>query len=256
MNVVLIGSGNVATHLGLALNKFYNILQVYSPQLKHAQCLANQLDAQAIDQLYDLKRADVYIMAVKDSVIAEVAQQLAAYIQHSLLLHTSGSVDMDVLQAASLNYGVLYPLQTFSIQKAINFQSIPLLLESSNPQVGKTLDDIAKHLSPLIYHYSSAQRRSLHLGAVIACNFSNYLYSVAEQYLTTQGVEFDLLKPLIVETAHKVSQHRPFDVQTGPAVRGDLAVLEKHSEMLAQQPDLQQLYRQLSDAIIDLHVKK
>ncbi len=256
MNIVMIGSGNVATHLAQALSRFYHISQIYSPNLEHAQRLARQVNAEAINQLQHLQLADLYIIAVKDQAIADVATKIAPWVQHATVVHTSGSVDQSVLRNASIYNGVFYPLQTFSRQKPIDFRTVPLLLESNHPRVKAQLDEIAKKVSPLVYHYSSEQRRSLHLGAVLACNFSNYLYSVADQYLSEQGVDFNLLKPLIVETASKITHHSPVDVQTGPAVRGDHAVIERHVHMLSDHYDLQQLYQQMSDGIANLQAQK
>lgn len=255
MNIGLIGSGNVATHLGLALhNNGHRVVQVYSRNLTHAQALASQLQAQAIDSIEALDiTLDIYIIAVKDGAISTIAAQLTAFNLQGTVVHTSGSTDIAVLSGVGQNTGVLYPLQTFSKAQTIDFKKVPLLLEASNPHVLAQLDELAKGLSPHIYHYSSAQRRSLHLAAVVACNFSNYLYSVANQYLNEQGVSFDLLKPLILETAQKVQQHAPITVQTGPAVRGDQAILDMHLNMLQQQPELQQLYQVLSEGIGKLH---
>lgn len=256
MNIVMIGSGNVATHLARALSQFYHIAQIYSPNLQHAQHLAKQVGAEAINQFQHLQLADLYIIAVKDQVIADVASKIAPWVQYATVVHTSGSVEQSVLRNASTYHGVFYPLQTFSKQKPVDFQSVPLLLESNHPRVKAQLDEIAKKISPLVYHYSSEQRRSLHLGAVLACNFSNYLYSVADQYLSEQGVDFNLLKPLIVETANKITHHSPVDVQTGPAVRGDHAVIERHVHMLSDHYDLQQLYQQMSEGIASLKAQK
>lgn len=253
MKISLIGSGQVATHLGMALSKVFDIKQVLSQRLANAQLLADAVGAVATDNYQQLEPVDVYIVAVSDRTIEQVAQQLAPYAQHALVLHTSGSVAMDVLLAASDHVGVLYPLQTFSKGKMVDFSTVPFLLEVANEQDRMPLRQLAHALSARIYDYSSAQRRSLHLAAVMACNFSNYLYTVASDYLATAQVDFDLLKPLILETAEKVQHHAPQSVQTGPAVRGDQAVIHQHLEMLDNQPELQQLYALLSERIVQRH---
>lgn len=250
MRISLIGSGNVATHLANALFVLeYKIVQVYSQTLQNAQVLASQVGATAINQLTALQAADLYIIAVTDAAIAPICNELAPLELKGAVVHTSGSTDISILENIGSNYGVFYPLQTFSKTLNISFKTIPLLLEASNLELLNQLDRLARQLSNQVYHYNSEQRRSLHLSAVIACNFSNYLYAVANQYLDQQGVDFNLLKPLILETAHKIQQHAPTSVQTGPAIRKDRAILAMHEQMLANQPALQQLYQLLSEGI-------
>lgn len=254
MNISFIGSGNVATHLAQALLVLgHNVVQIYSRNSQNAQILAQKVQAEAISQLAQLQPTDLYVIAVNDSAIAAVADQLAELNLSGAVVHTSGSTHIDSLQVVGQNYGVLYPLQTFSKAQPVDFKKVPLLLEASSQDFLDNLDQLAKQLSEQVYHYSSEQRRSLHLAAVIACNFSNYLYSVANQFLNTQGVDFDLLKPLIIETAEKIQQHAPVTVQTGPAIRQDYFILHMHEEMLSTQPELQQLYQLISAAIIKLH---
>ena len=255
MNISLIGSGNVATHLAQALYDLkHQIVQVYSQNLKNAQQLASLVQAQPVSQLQELQPADLYLIAVKDSAIAEIAAQLAPLTIQGIVAHTSGSTALDAIQQSSPHYGVFYPLQTFSKAKAVDFSQVPLLLEGSSAKVIQQLDILARQLSTQVYHYSTQQRRSLHLAAVIACNFSNYLYSVADDYLTRQGVDFDLLKPLILETASKIQHHAPIHMQTGPAVRHDQGILDMHQQMLESQPQLQQVYELLSQGIMHLHM--
>ena len=257
MKISFIGSGNVATHLAQALLVVgHTVVQIYSRNSQNAQNLAHKVQAQAITQLTQLQPADLYVIAVNDSAIALVADQLAKLNLSGAVVHTSGSTHIDRLQITGQRYGVLYPLQTFSKAHSVDFKTVPLLLEASTPQVLQQLDMLARQLSQNVYHYSSDQRRSLHLAAVMACNFSNYLYSVANQYLDEQGVDFNLLKPLIMETAQKIQQHAPVTVQTGPAVREDTKILKMHEDMLDNQPELRQLYCLLSEGIIKLQRKK
>ncbi|XID75619.1 Rossmann-like and DUF2520 domain-containing protein [Alkanindiges sp. WGS2144] len=254
MKVSFIGSGNVATHLAYAFHGLnYSIAQVYSPKLQNAQLLAQEVQAQAITDIAELDVADIYFIAVKDSAIATVAAQLADLNIQGIVVHTSGSTDINALATASPYYGVFYPLQTFSKNQPLDFKNIPLLLEANDQSTLQQLDQLARGLSQQVYHYSSAQRRSLHLAAVLACNFSNYLYSLADQYLNEQGVDFNLLKPLILETAHKSQNNAPVHVQTGPAVRHDQTILDMHMQMLNDQPQLQQIYQLLSSGIMQLH---
>lgn len=252
MNVVLLGSGKVATQVGKALhNAGIPVAQVYSPTLAHAQTLALQVHAKAISELAELtKNADVYIISVKDDAILSLVGQLD--LGDKLVLHTSGSTAMDVIKSASTNYGVLYPLQTFSFDKTVDFSQVPIAVEASSPEVLKQLEALAHKLSPKIVQISSEQRLVLHIAAVFACNFSNHLYAIAQQLLENKGISFDYLRPLISETAAKVQQALPSEVQTGPAIRKDEKILQKHLDFLKDQPQLQEIYRLLSQSIVNL----
>lgn len=252
MNVVLLGSGKVATQVGKALhNAGIPVAQVYSPTLAHAQTLALQVHAKAISELAELtKNADVYIISVKDDAILSLVGQLD--LGDKLVLHTSGSTAMDVIKSASTNYGVLYPLQTFSFDKTVDFSQVPIAVEASSPEVLKQLEALAHKLSPKIVQMSSEQRLVLHIAAVFACNFSNHLYAIAQQLLENKGISFDYLRPLISETAAKVQQALPSEVQTGPAIRKDEKILQKHLDFLKDQPQLQEIYRLLSQSIVNL----
>ena len=252
MNIVLLGSGKVATQIGKALhNAGIPVAQVYSPTLEHAQTLAMQVHAKAISELAELtKNADVYIISVKDDAILGLVDQLD--LGDKLVLHTSGSTAMDVLKTASTHYGVLYPLQTFSFDKAVDFSQVPIAVEASSPEIAKQLEALAHKLSPKIIQMTSEQRLVLHIAAVFACNFSNHLYAIAEQLLESKGISFDYLRPLIAETAAKVQQALPSEVQTGPAIRKDEKILQKHLDFLKEQPQLQEIYRLLSQSIVNL----
>jgi predicted short-subunit dehydrogenase-like oxidoreductase (DUF2520 family) len=252
MNIVLLGSGKVATQIGKALhNAGIPVAQVYSPTLEHAQTLAMQVHAKAISELAELtKNADVYIISVKDDAILGLVDQLD--LGDKIVLHTSGSTAMDVLKSASTNYGVLYPLQTFSFDKTVDFSQVPIAVEASSPEIAKQLEALAHKLSPKIIQMTSEQRLVLHIAAVFACNFSNHLYAIAEQLLESKGISFDYLLPLIAETAAKVQQALPSEVQTGPAIRKDEKILQKHLDFLKEQPPLQEIYRLLSQSIVNL----
>jgi len=252
MNVVLMGSGRVATQLGKALHHSgIPIAQVYSPTPAHAQSLAMQVHAKAISDLAELSStADLYIISVKDDAITALVTQLN--LGDKLLIHTSGSTDMDVLQGASTNFGVLYPLQTFSFDKAVDFSQVPIAVEASSPEIAKQLEALAHKLSPKIIQMTSEQRLVLHIAAVFACNFSNHVYAIAQKLLESKDISFDYLRPLIAETAAKVQQALPSEVQTGPAIRKDEKILQKHLDFLKDQPQLQEIYRLLSQSIVNL----
>ena len=252
MRITLIGSGNVATHLGAALkNAGHYIVQVYSRNLQHAALLAYHIKAEAIDNLQQIDpKTDIFIISVKDDAIESIVKHLATL--NKLILHTSGSTDIKVLLRYTAQAGVLYPLQTFSRNKEVNFREVPLCIEGANAGITRQIKELAQTVSNNVCEVDSSQRRILHLAAVFACNFPNYLYSVAQNLLAQHNLDFDMLKPLITVTADKVHQQLPTDVQTGPAVRNDELTMNKHLEMLQDQPLLQQLYQLLSQGIIKM----
>ncbi|WP_316821427.1 Rossmann-like and DUF2520 domain-containing protein [Pedobacter gandavensis] len=253
MKVVCIGSGNVATHFSTAfVAAGFELIQVWSKNPDHAALLANQVNAQGGSVKADINlAADLYLIAIKDDAIAEMLEVLKEV--RGLVLHTSGATDLNVFPASMENYGVLYPLQTFSRSKALDFSKVPLCLEAKNEAVMLVLKKVALALSPLVYEVSSAQRRILHLAAVFACNFSNHLYAIGQDILENNELEFEILRPLILETAEKVQHAFPRDVQTGPAIRNDEQTLIKHKELLTGMPELQDLYETLSKSIKKKH---
>jgi predicted short-subunit dehydrogenase-like oxidoreductase (DUF2520 family) len=252
MRITLIGSGNVATHLGAALkNAGHYIVQVYSPDLQHAALLAYHIKAEAIDDLRQINAlTDAFIIAVKDDAIADMARQLA--IHNKLILHTSGSTGINVLMKYTDKAGVFYPLQTFSKSKEVNFWEVPFCIEGADNTLTPQLIELAHTVSNHVYEVKSDQRLILHLAAVFACNFPNYLYSVAQQLLEQHQLDFNMIRPLIAETADKALRQLPLQVQTGPAVRNDITTMNKHLEMLQYQPLVQQVYALLSQGIIKM----
>lgn len=256
MRISLIGAGRVAHHLAHALVQQHQIINIYSRSLHKAEVLAEQVKAHAVAQLKDLQiDVDVILIAVSDQAIASVVQQLTAYVPNVLLAHTSGSTHIDVIQQQHVRAGVFYPLQTFSIEREIDWQNTPLFIEAQLEQDLQRLQQLAAALSQRIYCYSSAQRLSLHLAAVFACNFSNYCYDIAKQVVDAQAVDFSLLYPLIEATAKKALQADPKMMQTGPAMRGDKNIIQMHQNLLAEQqrPDLEQVYGLFSQQILNRH---
>jgi predicted short-subunit dehydrogenase-like oxidoreductase (DUF2520 family) len=248
MKVTFIGSGNVATHMAVALKAAGALIdQIWSRNIEHAAALANVVGARPVSDLSEVDTdADLLVIAVKDDVIAEVCGTLKGV--RALVVHTSGATGLDVLSAFE-NYGVLYPLQTFSKNRPIDFTKVPLFIEANTPQVLDELKVIASRLSPLVYEVTSDQRSTLHLSAVFACNFVNHLYALGNQVLQDNSLDFKMLRPLILETAEKVQHDLPMNVQTGPAVRDDQQTILKHLELLNGKPHLQEIYQSLSKSI-------
>jgi len=249
-NIVLIGAGNVAFHLGkVLLANGKDVLQVYSQSEKSASSLAKILDTDYAIAIEDLNSsADLYIIAVSDDAILSIAEKFK--LKDKFIVHTSGSVEMDVLASATSNYGVFYPLQTFSKLREINFKEVPICLEANSLQNLELLSNLGNKLSENISKIDSAQRKILHLAAVFACNFPNLMYSSAEILLKEKNLSFDLLKPLITETAEKVQHIFPAEAQTGPAYRNDMKIMAKHIEMLKDHKHLEEIYLMLSRVII------
>lgn len=249
MNIVCIGSGNVATHLAIAFKAMgADIVQVYSKNSRNAEILAALTKAKPISSWVELDlTADCYLIAVKDAAIAQVATHLKNV--KGIVIHTSGATSIDVLAGVQNGYGVLYPLQTFSRTKALNLTKVPFCIEADQPETLDQIHTLAQLLSANVVEVSSEQRKILHLAAVFACNFTNHLYQLSSELLQKHDLKFDLLKPLILETAEKVQSSLPVDVQTGPAVRHDEETMKKHLALINDTPEWQQIYQMLSASI-------
>ncbi len=253
MNIVLLGSGHVATQLGRSFKMAgQDILQVWSRDKENAEELASSLASESITDISEMVlSADLYIIAVKDDAIKDIITSLT--LQDQLIVHTSGSTGLDILDGVSTRTGVFYPLQTFSKKKAVDFRQIPIAIEGNTPEVTEIIRSIADRLSEKVIVLHSMQRRTLHVAAVFACNFTNHLYALAQEILKGQDLDFDLLRPLIAETALKIQTNDPTSVQTGPASRHDNNTIKTHLELLQSNPDLQELYSKLSQSIVNLN---
>ncbi len=256
MKISLLGSGRVAFHLAKALlAKGHNIAQVYARDFEKTQKFAEQIQAKACQSLQEFQASDLIILAVSDSAISELAMQVHALFPETLMVHTSGSTNIEVISNIHKKAGVFYPLQTFSFERDVDWQATPLFVEATNRDDLVILSDLANSLSNRVYQYTSKQRLTLHLAAVFACNFSNYCFDMAKQIVDAEQVDFSLLYPLIVETAKKATENDPKQMQTGPAVRGDENILAMHEGLLTQanRDDLKQVYQLLSDGIVKRH---
>lgn len=248
MKIVLIGSGNVATHLGKALKKAgHNILQVYSRSETSAKTLAKKLSCSFTSDIKSIsKKSDIYIVALRDEAIKSFLQKFSS--TEKIIVHTSGSVSLKAFGEKFKNCGVLYPVQTFSIKHPVNFKNIPVCIEASNENA-KKITSLTKTISRKIYSINSEQRKKIHLAAVFANNFSNHLFAIAEDILSDEKISFEILRPLILETARKIQKHSPLEMQTGPAKRGDVSVIEEHLKMLDNKKQFKEIYKLISDSI-------
>lgn len=249
LRVVIIGSGNVATHLGRGLQQAgLHVVAVMSRNIEHARRLADSLtDCRATDSVADLPaEADLYLIATSDGAVAEVAATMPRV--NGIVAHTSGSVPIDVLRPASGRTAVLYPLQTFSREAEIDLSKVPFFTEASDAATLDAIDSIGRRLSTKVAHADSEHRTTLHIAGVLSCNFVNYLWRLAGETLAKDGYSFDVLEPLITATLRKACEIGPAAAQTGPAARGDRRTIERHISLLP--PDTARLYGELSEAII------
>lgn len=250
--VTFIGAGNLATQLALTLhNKGIRIVQIFSRTEEAASQLALKVEASSCIHINKItSEADIFIFAIKDTVLEEIVSKMPFH--KGLWLHTSGSMPLDLFKPYHEPYGVLYPLQTFSKIKEVDFSQIPFFLEGSDEKAFIATKQLANILSPHIYSLDSEKRKQLHLSAVFACNFTNHLYSIANEIIHETGLPFSVLLPLIQETAAKVQKLPPLEAQTGPAVRYDENIINKQLEMLKDNPEYQEIYRLLSQSIFHL----
>lgn len=256
-NVVIIGAGNLATQLALVLhNKSITVKQIFSRNIENARDLAQRVNSAFTNNLSDvLPDADIYFIAVKDSAIQDVVMNLP-FNNNQFIVHTAGSVNMNIFEEFSTNYGVFYPFQTFTKSRVIDFSEIPICIEANHPSNLMKLQRLASVLSNSVNQISSDERKTLHISAVFANNFVNHLYTISSEILHDKNLSFDLIKPLIAETAEKIRTINPVDAQTGPAQRNDKTITEKHLNELKNNPDIQKIYSFITDSIFRYHNKK
>ncbi|MBN2273930.1 MAG: DUF2520 domain-containing protein [Bacteroidales bacterium] len=247
---VLIGAGNLGWHLAKALSRQgIRIMQVFSRTEETGKALAEQVHTDHHTDLKQLEnKVDIIIIAIPDAEIKAVIAQID--FGNSLAVHTAGAMPLDVFKEKTCRFGVLYPLMTFTRNKAVDFNKVPVLVEANSPENTDKLVKFARQLSGKVHIMDSKQRKIIHLSAVFASNFSNHMYTLADTLLAREAISFDLLKPLITETAGKISTIPPLSAQTGPAIRDDKITMEEHLQMLKEETDIAEIYRQISKSII------
>ena len=250
MKISIIGAGNLGSHLVTGfLASGADIVQVFSRDIEKAADLARKANAEAINTISHLNtHVDLVIIAVHDDVIPAVATQIRKVLKNQLIAHTAGSVTSLILHHEG-NYGVFWPLQSFSKGRAVEWLSIPILLTGNSPEALHTLTKAAKLLSNKVEVINDQERMALHLSATIANNFSNHMFALAEKIIGEHGLDFELLKPLIMETAAKVGSLTPEAAQTGPAIRQDEDTMAKHRQLLLKNPEIMRLYNTISESI-------
>jgi predicted short-subunit dehydrogenase-like oxidoreductase (DUF2520 family) len=249
MEVIILGAGNVATQLALALRKAeHTIVQVYNRSGEAGDVLAKTVGASFTSDARQLLNADVYLIAVKDDAIADLASQLK--LEQKVVAHTSGSKTKELLSFSSSNYGIFYPLQTMTKLSKVDFSDVPVLLEANNDSTLLILEELANSISRRVYNVGEEQRQWIHVAAVFANNFSNHMFTLSQTLLEKHGLDFEILKPLILRSVENLKQYSPSQLQTGPAVRKDKLTIDKHLELLTGEAELQKLYKEITDSII------
>lgn len=256
MKINCIGSGNVAWHLMHAFDRAgYRIEQILGRDEAKAKELAICFGAHYGNDPSSLfENSDLTILAVPDDQIEKVLQDIPTV--KGILVHTCGSVPVDVLRSKAYYYGVLYPLQTLTKGLEVDMLRVPVLVESPDQTTLHALTKIAESVSNNVREADSSTRARYQLAAVIANNFSNYLFTLSERFLKANNLDFSLLQPLIEQSAAKLRNTSPFNAQTGPARRGDLHTIQRHREMLGDHRELLELYDQLTQGILDLYVNR
>ena len=245
----------MATHLAPALDSIegFRVVQVDSRTPERAETLASELrEATAVtDPNEVLPTADIYIVSLVDDAVGSLSGLLPS--NEALWLHTSGSLPKEILASRSDRYGVLYPLQTFSRDVDVNIGEIPFFIEGSSADVEKEIKELAEKVTSRVFHADEEKRRRMHIAAVFACNFANHLWTIADDILHDEGLTLEVLHPLLCETLRKAIAASPAAGQTGPAVRGDRNVMDRHISLLS--PERAEIYRLMSDSIYDYHHK-
>ena len=251
MRIVYIGAGRLATNFAPALHQAgHEVIQVYSRTLVSAAALAERLGAEAVSDLSAVSRkADVYIFSVTDTALPELVKELGEGREQAVFLHTAGSVPLSVFPAVLPHHGVLYPMQTFSKERKVDLAHVPFFIEGSDEMSLHTAQMLASSVSSQVRELSSEARRHLHLAAVFACNFANHCYELSAEILNRYGLPFEVMLPLIDETAAKVHELSPLQAQTGPAVRYDENVMQAQKQLLSDLPLHAQAYELLSKSI-------
>ena len=249
ISVVLLGAGNVATHLYNAFSKSEKVTvnQWYNRTLTSISSYANKVDI--TDNLDQLKEADIYIIAVSDDSIAKLSEDLP--FTNRLVVHTSGSVSVHDMDKKN-KLGVFYPLQTFSKAIDLDFSEVPICIEIIEKKNLKLLKDLATAVGCTPHKVYTEQRQTMHLAAVFVNNFTNQMYRIAHEIGETENVDFNLLKPLLMETARKVQHLSPYRAQTGPAKRNDKKTIKRHLKQLKNE-DHKKIYELLTDSIKKTH---
>ena len=245
--VVIIGGGNVAYHLIRSITSSgHKLVQIYNRTLSHLSNYSSSVDITG--QINSINQdADIYIICVKDTAIPDIAKGLR--LKDKLVVHTSGNRSLDLLKECSSKSGVFYPIQSFTKNIPINFKKVPIIIEANNGEVCDELKRFARTISNHVVKLNEQDRMKLNVAGVFVNNFTNHLYTLMQDYLTKENIDFSILQPLIQNTVDKLDLGSPGEMQTGPAIRGDQETINNHLELLKNYPDLKEIYERLTEKI-------
>ena len=250
--VVIIGAGNVAYHLIRSITSSGNkLIQICNRTLGNIQPMSQTNITGNLNTIS--QDGDIYIICVKDIAIEDIASKIN--LGNKLIVHTSGNRSMDLLKGSSSNFGVFYPIQSFTKNIPINFKKIPLIIEANNDEAQEKLVDFSRTISGQVILMNEENRQKLNIAGVFVNNFTNYIYTLAHDYLKSEGIDFSLVQPLIQNTVDKLTLGNPQDMQTGPAVRNDSETIQAHLALLENYPQLKEIYQEVTQSIIHYHKK-
>lgn len=251
-NINIIGAGNVAWHISNALtNTDFEVQQIFSRNFSSAQKMANTFGYQAVNALAYFKDAKAIIVAVDDDEIENVAKQLSN-VGDTLVIHTSGSVSIDALLPHE-NRAVLWLIESLRKDEKIAYKKIPAIVHYSNSYSNNLIYEIAKTISNVVHILADTERRALHLGAVMANNFTNHLFTLLKKFSDEKNIDFNLLQPIINSTLYNAQQNNPLTMQTGPAIRNDETTIDHHLKILQQNANLKEIYNAFTKSIQNTH---
>ena len=245
-NILLIGSGNIATHLALNIDKEkYHIVQVFGRSKENTESLAKKINSDWTIDVSKIEKADITIIAIKDDSIKNILKSLP----NNATVHTSGSTSIDVFKGYFEDYGVLYPLQTFNKDVDLNLKEVPFFIEANNQKFEKDLNELSNSFSKKTYLINSHKRKQLHIAAVFSCNFSNHMFVIAKNLVEKENINYSVLLPLIKQTLSKLENLNPQNTQTGPAIRNDKIIINEHINSI-KEDNLKEIYSLISQNII------
>lgn len=255
-HITFIGSGNLATNLAVALEKAgHQVIEVFSRNLEKATLLADKLEACKATKSLDFSKSlsEIFIISVSDGAIPEVINEMKVP-ENSLVLHTSGTTNLEVFDGISdsAQVGIYYPLQTFKKDTLIDFSEVPILVESKNESSKLDIEALATSIGNNVQFVNSEDRKTIHLAAVFASNFTNRMLKASEEILVSKGIPLELLKPLVLQSIENCFVTTPDSALTGPAKRRDMETINQHKKMLEDNPKLKELYNLISEQILNL----
>jgi predicted short-subunit dehydrogenase-like oxidoreductase (DUF2520 family) len=245
-NILLIGSGNIATHLALNIDKEkYHIVQVFGRSKENTELLANKINSDWTIDASKIEKADITIIAINDDSIKTILTSLP----NNPTVHTSGSTNIDVFKGYFEDYGVLYPLQTFNKDVDLDLRTVTFFIEANNQKFQRDLNELSNSFSQNTQLLNSHKRKQLHIAAVFSCNFSNHMFVIAKNLVEKENINYSVLLPLIKQTLSKMENLNPQDTQTGPAIRNDNLIMQEHINSI-KEDNLKEIYYLISQNII------